>query len=119
MRWIALSEKDSATETLDMRLCNAADQFREESIFRSRMLAIVMESDEYKQFIQMNFSYSARPQANGIVLNSMRLSKPPASIGEKFDRLVEPTLDEAALLPVKFQKLRRTSDLLMPRLLSV
>jgi type I restriction enzyme S subunit len=84
----------------------------------NRMLGILMESDEYKQFIKTNLGGSAQPQANAVVLTSMNLAVPPSSIGEKFDRLVEPMIDEAELLAVKIQNLRRTRDLLLPRLLS-
>ena len=84
----------------------------------NRMLGIVMESDEYKQYIQTNIGGAAQPQANAVVLTSMRLAVPTSSVGEKFDRLVAPLIDEAELLAVKIQNLRRTRDLLLPRLLS-
>jgi len=84
----------------------------------NRMLGILMESDEYKQFIKTNIGGAAQPQANAIVLTSMRLAVPPATIGEQFDRLVAPMIDETELLAVKIQNLRRTRDLLLPRLLS-
>jgi type I restriction enzyme S subunit len=84
----------------------------------NRMLGILMESDEYKQFIKTNLGGSAQPQANAVVLTSMNLPMPPPFIGDKFDRLVEPMIDEAELLAVKIQNLRRTRDLLLPRLLS-
>jgi type I restriction enzyme S subunit len=82
------------------------------------MLGIVMESDEYKQYIQTNIGGAAQPQANAVVLTSMRLAVSPSSIGEEFDRIVAPMIDEAELLAVKIQNLRRTRDLLLPRLLS-
>jgi type I restriction enzyme S subunit len=84
----------------------------------NRMLGIVMESDEYKQYIQTNIGGAAQPQANAVVLTSMRLAVSPSSIGEEFDRLVAPLIDEAELLAVRIQNLRRTRDLLLPRLLS-
>jgi type I restriction enzyme S subunit len=43
----------------------------------NRMLGIVMESDEYKQYIQTNIGGAAQPQANAVVLTSMRLAVPP------------------------------------------
>ena len=84
----------------------------------NRMLGILIESDEYKQFIKTNIGGAAQPQANAVVLTSMRLAVPPASVGEQFDHLVAPMMDEAELLAVKIQNLRRTRDLLLPRLLS-
>jgi len=77
-----------------------------------------MEPDDYRQFIKSNIGGAAQPQANAVVLTSMRLVAPPKSIAEKFDRLVTPMIDEAELLAVKTQTLRRTRDLLLPRLLS-
>jgi len=84
----------------------------------NRMLGILMESDVYKRFIEMNLGGAAQPQANAVVLTSMRLAIPPAPLADEFDRLVEPIFDEAELLSVKIQSLRRTRDLLLPRLLS-
>jgi type I restriction enzyme S subunit len=84
----------------------------------NRMLGILMESDEYKQFIKTNIGGAAQPQANAVVLSSMRLAVPPPVVGEKFDRLIEPIIDEAELLGVKIRNLRRTRDLLLPRLLT-
>lgn len=84
----------------------------------NRMLGIVMESDEYKQFIATNIGGSAQPQANAVVLTSMPVVAPPSSAAAQFDRIVEPILDQAELLAVKNQNLRRTRDLLLPRLMS-
>jgi type I restriction enzyme S subunit len=84
----------------------------------NRMLGILMESDVYKRFIEMNLGGAAQPQANAVVLTSMRLAIPPAPLADEFDQLVEPIFDEAELLSVKIQNLRRTRDLLLPRLLS-
>ena len=84
----------------------------------NRMLGILMESDVYKRFIEMNLGGAAQPQANAVVLTSMRLAIPPAPLADEFDRLVEPIFDEAELLSVNIQNLRRTRDLLLPRLLS-
>lgn len=82
------------------------------------ILGILMESDEYKQFIKTNIGGAAQPQANAVVLTSMSLAVPPSSIGKQFDRLVSPMIDQVELLAVKIQSLRRTRDLLLPRLLS-
>jgi type I restriction enzyme, S subunit len=84
----------------------------------NRMLGVLMESDEYKQFIATNLGGAAQPQANAVVLTSLRLATPPSSVSDDFDRLVEPIMDEAELAALKIQNLRRTRDLLLPRLLS-
>ena len=82
------------------------------------MLGILMESDKYKQFIKRNIGGAAQPNANAVVLTSMPIVVPPSKIGEAFDRLVEPMIDEAELLSKKNQNLRRTRDLLLPKLIS-
>ena len=117
MNWIEPTEKDPAAFTLEKRLWDAADQFRA-NFGLNRMLGIVMESEEYKQYIQTNIGGAAQSQANAVVLTSMRHVVPPSSVGEKFDRLVAPMIDEAELIAVKIQNLRRTRDLLLQRLLS-
>jgi type I restriction enzyme S subunit len=84
----------------------------------NRMLGILMQSDDYKQYINTNIGGAAQPQANAVVLTSMRLAAAPPLLAEKFDHIVEPLLDEAELLAIKIQNLRRTRDQLLPRLLS-
>ena len=84
----------------------------------NRMLGILMESDEYKKFIQTNLSGSAQPQANAVVLTSMPLVVPDRAISERFDQIIEPIIDEAELLSMKIQNLRCTRDLLLPQLLT-
>ncbi|MGH9615039.1 MAG: restriction endonuclease subunit S [Bryobacteraceae bacterium] len=84
----------------------------------NRMLGVLMESDEYKHYIQTNIGGAAQPQANAVVLTSMQIALPPSSIGAEFDRLVTPMVDERELLAVTMQNLRSTRDLLLPRLLS-
>jgi type I restriction enzyme, S subunit len=91
---------------------------RAKSGVSNRMLGALMESADYKQFITTNIGGAAQPQANAVVLTSMRLVAPPKSLTVKFDRLVEPILDEEELLAVKIQNLRRTRDLLLPRLMA-
>lgn len=84
----------------------------------ARALGILMESSEYKQFIKTNIGGAAQPQANATVLTSLRLAVPPPPVAEQFDSLMEPLLDQAELLAIKSQNLRRTRDLLLPRLMS-
>ena len=84
----------------------------------NRMLGILMESDEYKQYIQTNIGGAAQPQANAVVLTSMRFAVPPSTVSKDFDLFAAPLMDESELLAVKIQNLRRTRDLLLPRLLS-
>lgn len=82
------------------------------------MLGLLMESVDYKQFIKANIGGAAQPQANAVVLSSMPLVPPPPTVAQKFDDMVEPFLDEMEVLAEKSRNLRRTRDLLLPRLLS-
>jgi type I restriction enzyme, S subunit len=82
------------------------------------MLGLLAESADYKKFIKANIGGAAQPQANAVVLTSMRIAAPPSPLCKKFDHLVEPLFDEAELLAIKVQNLRRTRALLLPRLLS-
>lgn len=82
------------------------------------MLGLLIESADYKQFIKINIGGAAQPQANAVVLTSMRLAVPPLPLSKHFDHLVEPLLDEAELHALRIQNLRRTRDLLLPRLLA-
>jgi type I restriction enzyme, S subunit len=84
----------------------------------NRMLGLLMESVDYKEFIKANIGGAAQPQANAVVLSSMPLVAPPPAIAQKFDELVEPFLDKIEVLAEKSRKLRLTRDLLLPRLLS-
>jgi type I restriction enzyme, S subunit len=86
--------------------------------FSNRMLGILMESDQYKEFIKTNIGGAAQPQANAVVLTSMNLAVPPIALIKEFDRLIEPIVDKCELLGMKIRNLRRTRDLLLPRLLS-
>jgi type I restriction enzyme S subunit len=52
------------------------------------------------------------------LLRGLELVTPPDSIFSKFDRLVRPILEQRTLMDKKNQSLRRTRDLLLPRLIS-
>lgn len=84
----------------------------------NRMLGILIESDEYKQYIKTNIGGAAQPQANAVVLTSMHIPVPGSSLAVYFDRLVEPLLDEIELLATKNQNLVRTRNLLLTQLFS-
>jgi type I restriction enzyme, S subunit len=64
----------------------------------NRMLGLLMESVDYKQFIKANIGGAAQPQANAVVLSSMPLVPPPPTVAQKFDDMVEPFLDEMEVL---------------------
>jgi len=84
----------------------------------NRMLGLLMESVDYKQFVKANIGGAAQPQANAVVLSSMPLVAPPPALAQKFNELVESFLDEMEVLAEKSRTLRHARDLLLPRLLS-
>ena len=84
----------------------------------SHLFGLAVESSDYKQFIKTNLSGAAQPQANAQVLTSMPVVQPPEALQAAFTELVEPILDHKELLELKNANLRRTRDLLLPRLLS-
>ena len=64
--------------------------------YDSRYVGFVVESDAYKQFIQLNLSGTAQPQANAQVLTSFPIPLPPVSTQRKiaaglsaYDNLIE------------------------------
>lgn len=63
-------------------------------------------------------SGGAQQHINKEVVNDVLLAPPPAPLAKEFKRLVEPIFREVATLLFKAQNLRRTRDLLLPRLLS-
>jgi type I restriction enzyme S subunit len=63
-------------------------------------------------------SGGAQQHINKEVVNDVLVAPPPAPQAKEFKRLVGPMFREVATLLFKIQNLRRTRDLLLPRLLS-
>ncbi len=82
------------------------------------MLGIAVESEEYKQFIKSVISGAAQPQANAHVLTSYKILKPTQNIITKFNNIVEPLFDLKESLQLKKNTLRKTRDMLLPKLMS-
>ena len=61
---------------------------------------------------------AAQPGINQQSVGGLKLVMPDSNIAAQFDRLVEPMLAEIINLAKRNQNLRRTRDLLLPRLLS-
>lgn len=79
---------------------------------------LLVESDDYKRFIKANIGGAAQPQANAQVLTSIPVVIPPQKLQSDFSSIVEPLLDEKEILQLKNLNLRRTRDLLLPKLIS-
>lgn len=82
------------------------------------IIGLACESDEYKSFIKANISGAAQPQANASVLSSYKINYPTKDIRNKFNDIVEPILDYKEKLQFGNTNLRKTRDLLLPKLMS-
>jgi type I restriction enzyme S subunit len=81
-------------------------------------LGIIIESEDYKEFVRRHLSGAAQPQANAQVLTSLEVVVPPNDLLTEFDELIEPKADAKEILQLKSANLRRTRDLLLPKLIS-
>jgi len=93
-------------------------RFRTNKEFSHFLLGLIVEGSEYKQFIKINLGGAAQPMANAQVLTSYPLVIPPKELQDQFDEQVQPLINLKELLQMKNAKLRRTRDLLLPRLVS-
>lgn len=81
-------------------------------------IGVIVESNEYKMFIKRNLGGAAQPQANAQVLTSLDVLVPQTKVIKSFDMLLEPLVDQKEILQVKNRNLRKTRDLLLPKLIS-
>ena len=86
--------------------------------FSNHLFGVLVESDEYKRFIQGNWSGAAQPQANAQVLTSIPILIAPEPLHRQFSALAEPLLDLKETLQFKNLNLRTTRDFLLPKLIS-
>ncbi len=82
--------------------------------YDSRYVGFVVESDEYKRFIQLNLGGSAQPNANAQILTSFPISLPPlttqrkiAAILSTYDDLIENNTRRIKILEDMAQTLYR------------
>jgi type I restriction enzyme, S subunit len=123
MRWVAPSEKDTANETLEKRLWAAADQYV--AIIRTRsevlhplFLGLTWNEAANLQRIAAQASGTTRPSVTRRELVALEFAIPPIDHQLRFVSLVEPPMKMIQALRSQIQNLRRTRDLLLPRLLS-
>jgi type I restriction enzyme S subunit len=86
--------------------------------FSNLMIGLLVESDEFKRFVDAHRSGAAQPQANAQVLTSFILLLPPKGLQGQFDEKVKGMFEQKEILRQKNSTLRRTRDLLLPRLIS-
>jgi type I restriction enzyme S subunit len=77
-----------------------------------------VSSDDFVALASATSNGSKMPRANWNVLADHQISIPTLPIAQQFSAFIEPALAQMQILVFKTQNLRRTRDLLLPRLLS-
>ena len=93
-------------------------RLRIKPLFSNHLYGVFVESDDYKKFIQSNWSGAAQPQANAQILTSVRIVMAPECFHRRFTEVVTPLFDLKETLQFKNLNLRTTRDLLLPKLIS-
>jgi hypothetical protein len=108
MHWIAPSEKDTDNAALEKRLCDAADQFRANSGLKSQEYSAPVLGLIFLRFARV----CSEERSGESLVQPPRalLDRSTASVGPGFRLIYKPHL--------QIQNLRRTRELLLPRLLS-
>jgi len=81
-------------------------------------IGLIVESDDYKRFIKSNIGGAAQPNANAKVLSSFPILIPPTNIQQSFKDIVRDIFDQREILQEANLVLRRTRDILLPKLIS-
>lgn len=82
-------------------------------------LGLIVDSQNYRDFILSNAEGSAQPQANATLLTSFEIDKPDESKILEFNRIVEPIFDLIENYQLENQKLAELKDLLLSKLATV
>jgi len=77
-----------------------------------------VSSDEFVRHATQTSQGTKMPRANWGVLTRYPLLVPPTALRFRFDGMVRDTVDEICNLTFQTRNLRRTRDLLLPRLVS-
>jgi type I restriction enzyme S subunit len=77
-----------------------------------------VSSDDFVALATATSNGSKMPRANWAVLAERQITVPSLSIAQKFSAMLEPALSQMQVLVFRIQNLRRTRDLLLPRMLS-
>lgn len=88
-----------------------------DDVFRSLVWCAISTGESKERFFRLADG-AAQPNMSGAQIESVELICPPRGVVEGFSRLADPILKQTDTLYLKIQNLRRTRDLLLPRLLS-
>lgn len=82
-------------------------------------LGLIVDNQNYRDFILSNAEGSAQPQANATLLTSYEIDKPDESKILEFNRIVEPIFDLIESYQLQNQKLTELKELLLSKLATV
>jgi type I restriction enzyme S subunit len=85
---------------------------------KQNALYLWLQEPDTVQLIRSKNANAAQPGINQQTVRGLDLIVPDSIIAEQFDKLVDPLLAEIIVIATKIYNLRRTRDLLLPRLLS-
>lgn len=83
------------------------------------LLGLIVDSQNYREFILSNAEGSAQPQANATLLTSYEFDKPDESKILEFNKIVEPIFDLIETNQLEIQKLSELKDLLLSKLSTI
>jgi type I restriction enzyme S subunit len=113
MQWIAPSEKDAATDTLEKRLWDSADTLTPEFVY------CLGRSDEFRaNAIKSMSGATGRQRVQERCFEGYLIAQPSRTLLDRFSAIVGPSFRLIYKLHLQIKNLRRTRDLLLPRLLS-
>ncbi|WP_369848265.1 restriction endonuclease subunit S [Deinococcus sp. NW-56] len=82
------------------------------------LAVMTVSSDEFVAHSVQTSNGTKMPRANWSVLVKYRVNVPPAPLLERFNELIESVVKQGGALTLRNANLRRTRDLLLPRLVS-
>jgi type I restriction enzyme S subunit len=82
------------------------------------MIVGCVSSDDFVALANATSNGSKMPRANWNVLAEHLITIPPSTVARQFSAVIEPAIAQMQTLVFQIQNLRRTRDLLLPRLLS-
>jgi len=77
-----------------------------------------VSSDDFVALATATSNGSKMPRANWTILAEHQVAIPPSTVARQFSAIIEPAIAQMQTLVFQVQNLRRTRDLLLPRLLS-
>jgi len=82
-------------------------------------LGLIVDSQNYRDFILSNAGGSAQPQANATLLTSYEIDKPDESKILEFNSIIEPIFDLIENYQLEIQKLTELKNLLLSKLATI